>query len=363
MTKIFYIFVSQPNTSPMIKLRNILACLLILITQSSTAQSGLPIEGASPDLHLTHTVASKETWFAIGRLYNISPKEVATYNGTSIDKPLAIGKQIKIPLTAANFSQTGLKEADEVFVPLFHTVQPKEWMYRISVNHNKVPIENLEKWNNLSRDNAKAGTRLIVGFLKVKQGQSALSGGAVNNVAAPVSVIASKEPGAPPRASVVMEDSQITKKEEPVKKSEPIVPKKVEVTKNEEARKSDSPIVKEEAKKQDIAVPVSNATVNFKGGYFKNQYDASGKSASGVSGIFKSSSGWNDGKYYALMNNVPVGTIVRVHFSSTNKSIYAKVLGQLPDMRESEGLTIRISDAAATELGAGNGKFTVDVKY
>ena len=63
------------------------------------------------------------------------------------------------------------------------------------------------------------------------------------------------------------------------------------------------------------------------------------------------------------MNNVPVGTIVKVNFPSTNKNIYAKVLGTLPDMKESQGLTIRISDAAATELGAGNTKFTVDVNY
>ena len=63
------------------------------------------------------------------------------------------------------------------------------------------------------------------------------------------------------------------------------------------------------------------------------------------------------------MNNVQVGTVVKVSFPSTNKSIYAKVLGQLPDMRESTGLAIRISDAAASELGAGNSKFTVDINY
>ncbi len=63
------------------------------------------------------------------------------------------------------------------------------------------------------------------------------------------------------------------------------------------------------------------------------------------------------------MNNVPTGTIVKVTFSSTQKTVYAKVLGQLPDMKESVGLTIRLSDAAASELGAENGKFYVDVKY
>jgi hypothetical protein len=63
------------------------------------------------------------------------------------------------------------------------------------------------------------------------------------------------------------------------------------------------------------------------------------------------------------MNNVPVGTIVKITYTSTNKSVFAKVLGQLPDMRESVGLTVRLSDAAAAELGAEMGKFYVDVAY
>jgi hypothetical protein len=79
--------------------------------------------------------------------------------------------------------------------------------------------------------------------------------------------------------------------------------------------------------------------------------------------VFKSTSGWKDGKYYALMNGVPVGTIIRVNFPSTNRTIYAKVLGELPDMKESEGLTLRLSDAAASELGGGYQKFTVEIRY
>ena len=330
----------------MIKLRKLLFCLFILITHSAVSQSGLNIQGISPDLHLLHTISTKDTWYSIGRLYNINPKEAATYNGTTIEKPLAVGQQLKIPLINSNFSQNGVKNADEVFVPLYHTVQPKEWMYRISVNHNKVPIETLEKWNNISRDNATAGTKLIVGYLKVKQSQSALATGSVNT-------IASASPPPP------LKETPVAKKEEVVKKPEP------EAIKNNEVAKKEAPpvpaVVTNVSKKEESAE--SRTNINHKGGYFKTQYDAVGKSASGVSGIFKSTSGWNDGKYYALMNNVPVGTIVRVNFPSTNKIIYAKVLGTLPDMRESEGLTIRISDAAATELGAGNTKFTVDVKY
>lgn len=109
--------------------------------------------------------------------------------------------------------------------------------------------------------------------------------------------------------------------------------------------------------------PVSAGGKSFDGGFFKYDYSDGGKSASGLAGIFKSTSGWQDGKYYALMNNVPVGTIVKITGSTTGKTVYAKVLGQLPDMKESAGLTIRISNAAASELGEGDGKFNVDVRY
>ena len=48
-------------------------------------------------------------------------------------------------------------------------------MYRISMSYNKVPIERLEKWNGITNDEAKAGMKLIVGYLKVKKDLSPLA--------------------------------------------------------------------------------------------------------------------------------------------------------------------------------------------
>jgi hypothetical protein len=104
------------------------------------------------------------------------------------------------------------------------------------------------------------------------------------------------------------------------------------------------------------------AATHAAGGFFSINYIGnSNKVLSGQAGTFKSTSGWTDGKYYALMNGVPVGTIIRV--SSNGKSVYAKVLGQLPDMKESNGLLTRISNAASAELGTGEGRFSVEVRY
>ncbi|WP_315821637.1 muramidase family protein [Paraflavitalea speifideaquila] len=177
---------------------NVLIVVFVLLTNLVGAQQ-LKVQGVSPSIYLTHTVAAKENWYSIGRLYNVSPKEIAPLNATTMDKPLAIGQSLKIPLTT-NLSVDGAKAADEVFVPLYHTVQDKEWLYRISQNHNKVPVANLEKWNNITNDQLKSGMNIIVGYLKVKQGQSALAASGVSKITAvtPAPPIAKTEPAKEP---------------------------------------------------------------------------------------------------------------------------------------------------------------------
>jgi LysM repeat protein len=361
------------------KIKGVLIITLLLLTQFVWSQSDMAVQGTSPDLYLLHTVQPKETWYAIGRIYNVPSKEIAALSGVTMDK-LNIGQQLKVPLVALNFSQDGKRNADEVFVPVYHIVQEKEWMYRISQNHNKIPVETLEKWNSVTNDQLQAGMKLIVGYLKVKTAHSPLAANGIKKIVAP--------PAAPVgTATKPATESPVAKTEKPAetkpvdtRKEEikPVEPKPVEVKKEElkkeEVKKEDAkkeigtpPPVEEKSSK--TSAPVTPTTTDngnyagYKGGYFRSGYSGNGKSTAGNAGIFRSTSGWKDGKYYALMNNVPVGTIVKISYNSSNKSIYAKVLGQLPEMRESVGLTVRLSDAAAAELGAEMGKFYVDVAY
>ena len=294
--------------------RFLLSVLLLMVYCVTSAQEFVT-HGATPDLHLLHKVAAKETWYSISKLYNLSPNELASFNKQGIDKPLEIGQSVKVPLTKANFSQADPTGSVDDLIPVYHIVQEKEWMYRISVNHNKVPIEKLERWNSITRDQVKAGKRLIVGFLLAKDALATVRNNANEKASTAKTTSSSTTSSTPPPS--------------------PVIPK----------------------------TTTQGSTAKVDGGYFKNMYDENGRNQTAVAGIFKSTSGWNDGKYYALMNNVTVGPIVKVNFAPTNKSIYAKVLGELPDMKESAGLSMRISDAAAKELGAVNNKFNVEVKY
>ena len=306
----------------------------------------LQVMGVAPNLYIVHTVQPKENWYAVGRMYNVNPKQLAPYNKLSLDKALSIGQVLKVPLTPENFSQNGNKAADEVFIPVKHTLQEKEWLYRVSVNYNKVPIETLEKWNGINKDQAKAGLRLIVGYLKVKNGQSALAYKGESKIPATTTVAVSK-------------DVETKKPEEKKPDAKPLT---TAAPDNAATSKTNAP-TKDESKPVVTPVVNTSSSTETKLSYFRTQYEETGKSISGNAGIFKSTSGWSDGKFYALVNNVPVGTIVKVNNPVSGKTIFAKVLGNLPDMKESFGLVARLSDAAAAQIEAGGAKFSVEVRY
>ncbi|HZE85175.1 MAG TPA: LysM peptidoglycan-binding domain-containing protein [Puia sp.] len=382
----------------------LISFLGVELARSQSAE--LIVQGQGGKLYLPHTVVAKENWYSIGRLYNGGAKEIASFNGLTLDKPLSIGQELKIPLTAINFSQTGLKAPPaETLVPVYHIVQEKEWMYRVSVNHNKVPIPNLEKWNNINKDQVKAGMHLVVGFLKVKTAQSALAAGTTSTPAGTVTNPPAEKTPADKSAVTKLASDKAASDKAPADKSVPAKSSadktsadKTSADKASAVKSTDktsveklsadktvaekTPAEKTSAEKPSTDRPLPAKTIadkatddkslaarpagpapHFNGGYFATDYSESGKSFSGPAGTFKSTSGWQDGKYYALMNNVTVGTIVKITVVATNKTIYAKILGQLPDMKESVGMTVRMSNAAAGELGEGEGKFNVEVRY
>ena len=98
----------------------------------------------------------------------------------------------------------------------------------------------------------------------------------------------------------------------------------------------------------------------FYAGYF-NRKNISKNTTTGTVGTFKSISGWNDKKYYILINDITQGTIVRI--TSNHKSICAKVVGPLPNIKEDLKYLARINNAAADALGIQDTGFGVVINY
>ncbi|MBI1343686.1 MAG: LysM peptidoglycan-binding domain-containing protein [Terrimonas sp.] len=301
----------------------------------------LYIKSGSKGIFIEHTVVAKEGLFAIGRLYNVHPNHLAAFNHLDINKGLAIGQIIQVPLTDTNFSQQTSQG-----VPVYYAVKEGEGLYRVSLNANKVPFEKIKDWNGLKNDNIEVGQHLVVGYLQTKD----MKPGIVKRPE-----IKEEVPPPPP----VIADT----------KSEPKIEKQPAVEKD----RNEAVTAKNIDDEKTLAQPAVNASQRVSTlGYFKVFFDQQvkrkpvSKEETFTSGIFKTLSGWQDGKYYLLIDNVLPGTIVRVMNPQNGKMVYAKVLGEMAGMKINEGLGMRISNAAASVLEipeAESEKFIVRVSY
>ena len=286
-------------------------------------------------IYIEHKVMPKENWYSVGRAYFISPKEIASFNGLTLEKGLSIGQLINVPLTSVNFLQT---TASPNGAPVYHMVQPKEGLLRIAGTYG-LDLNGIKNLNGLKTDQIGLGYSLIVGYLAA--GSTNVPGLVTDASKTNKVVQATKEL----TASVVTPKAEVKSVPGSDKTKENVV---IPVAKTVE--QSTQP------KTQTPSTFVKTGTSFFVGGF--DQQAKEGKELrldNPAYGVFKSSSGWQDGKYYLLMNDAVPGTIVKIGAVESGKTVHAKVLGAVPPGKESEGLALRLSNAAAAALGMQEG--------
>lgn len=332
----------------------IIFVLLIFTLPTFAQKAELYAKGGDNGLYLEHKVVPKESFFSIGRTYNLLAKTIATYNKLDLTKGLQIDQKIRIPLIDTNFIQKGNSGT-----PVYYKVGENEGLMTVSNKYKNVSLANLRFWNNLSADNLKKDSKVIIGFLLSKSLPSITIAGkpkqedqVVKTEDKPKPVVEEKEEDVATKEERKEEDKAMKKEE----KKEEKQTEKVQEKKNEE-KKNDSSTDK------NVPAPVGS-------GYFQSHFDKQvrsipvSKNETVTSGIFKTLSGWQDGKYYLLIDKIPPGTIVRIINPTNNKAVYAKVLGEMSGIRQNEGLNIRISNAAASALNIEEqDKFIVKVNY
>jgi LysM repeat protein len=323
------------------------------------AQAGnLVVQRDANGLFLYHTVAPKENFYSIGRLFNISPKVIAPYNGLQLTG-LSIGQKIKVPLQEQNFTTVRTKVPGEVLVPVYREA---------------------------------AGKKVVAGFLKVIKGQSPLANG---GPAVSTPVVASAGQGAAPASAAPAASAGTTAGSGAAAGGSATSASTTgsmaasTVGTSGAAAGETASMPPPPVKRAPIAKPVPVAArittpdpppapvntspggvARYSGeGLFHPDYlsqtdnGRKTRSASGLAGAFKSTSGWDNGKFYALMNNVDRGTVVKVTNLSNNKVVFVKVLGNIADIRQNAGMVIVLSDAAATQLEVASDKFTAELSY
>lgn len=313
----------------------------------------------------THTVVAKETLFSIGRLYEVHPKDLASYNKISFDDGVKIGQVLKIPekktikpieeksASAVNSNPTKTNEAKPVIntntKPQYHIVLKGESLYHISRKYEGATVVNLKKWNNLSENGLREGQKLIVAY---QTSDNTEVNSIINSTDQTTKDQLSNQSKTPVASDNKVSESNIS----------------VDHSVKEPSKVIASPNAPELAPAS-ISTPVKEAIQKGDGGYFKSlfivQTRAVGsiKTENGKAAVFKSNSGWDDGKYYCLFSEAPSGTILKIKNQTSQKFIYAKVLDVIPDVQQNEDILVRLSNSAAAELGAEGEKFQVEINY
>lgn len=333
-------------------LKSILIGVFMVSTIGVAAQDTLVAQGSAPDLYLTHTVKKGETWYSLGRAYGLSPKDIAAKNKMQMDQGLSLGKGVTIPLSKSNFIQSKEAHVGEGFRPVYHQVTDKETLYRISLRFDKVPLDNVRQWNNFTGDGVKKDAYLIVGFVK----------GSGHSIVAPVAA-----PAAAPVVVAKQDPPPVVKQDPPKQDPPPVAKQDPPPAKTQAAEPEKAPVVTEPAEtKPSTSV---GRTPNVPEGGFEQQYlqqTNNGRNVVGEKGPgtwFRSNAVVGSGKYYALHNSAPRGTIVKVTNPLTGKSIYAKVLDAIPQLKANANLIIKLSDAAQDALGINEARFYCELSY
>ena len=68
-------------------------------------------------------------------------------------------------------------------------------------------------------------------------------------------------------------------------------------------------------------------------------------------------------RFYALHNSAPVGSIVKIRNLMNNRTIYAKVIGNLSESEVSEKVLVKLSAGAAERLNVLDNRFVVEITY
>jgi LysM repeat protein len=337
----------------MVKTFMTIAGLLLCVAGGVQAQDRVQVQGTSPDLYVLHTVKKGETFYSLGRSYSLSPKEIASENNISFEQGLQLGQSIKIPLSNTNFSQ----KSDAGGTPVYHKVEEKETLYRLSVNHNKVSLDNIRHWNNMSGDGLQKDSYVIVGYLK---GSGIPSSAPVVTAPAttppPATHPVSTPPAATPAPATPAPTTPVTTTPPASTTPTPVPP----------ATKPDQPAPSEPVKAPEANTggPKTTPTAGASFEQLYNQQTGNGKNVTaekGPGGWFKSNA--SAGKYYALHNSAPRGTIIKVTNPLNGKFIYAKVLEAIPQIKQNEGLIIKLSDSALEALGTNEAKFYCQLNY
>lgn len=375
---------------------------LPLGTQAEVLIAGdsIGVERVGDKTFILHKVSPQETLFAISRRYQISVGEIQNANEV-LKQGLKIGQTIRIPFVAKSALPEGVQ---------LHKVSPGETLFSISKKYG-VTVDSLKKWNNLLGNDLSVGQSITVKDLAASPSLAVAEKPSEPAVVEQPKVMPMKDTKAPvkeqskPIDKTAEEPKKVTETPKPTSKpsnsapavnSAPIAPGDWRSHTVQSGETLFSLASRYETSVEDLiqwngltsnnlrsgqvlkvgrgapapsTVPVigtpkvasspgemssEQAYENTSGG-FKNMKETGLAEVIEGTGTHK--------KYLVLHRTAPVGSIIRVKNEENDMTIFARVVGTLPETGDNSKLVVKLSQAAYDQLKAVNSRFPVEILY
>ena len=375
--------------------KSILVLGLLFITGFSfadklTLRDSVGVERINGQSYIIHQVEEKETLFAISRRYKTPVNEIVQTND-ELKNGLKIGQRIRIPFVEKSAIPTGAK---------LHSVAPGETMFSIARSYN-VTVNDLMTWNDLKGNDLSVGQALMIhGVAEAKQ----------ENAVAEQPKVAENSP-----APAKTPEPASSRKSAESKNNTPAAPSAststsmttggwithqvaqgqtlFSIARQYDAKVEDLiewnglssntlslgqslkvgrdktntvPTVTSPApapRTEQTAPANSSASANTPAGTTATSSSTAYKNLkeTGQAEVIEGTG--NHKKYLVLHRTAPVGTIMRIRNEENDITVFARVVGVLPDTGDNSKLLIKVSKAAYDQLKAVNSRFPVEVSY
>lgn len=361
------------------------------------SRDSVGIEKVGNKTFIIHQVDEKETLFGISRRYQVAVSDIIE-NNPLLSEGIKIGQRIRIPFIPKTAVPSG---------STLHKVLPGETMFSISKKYG-VSVSDILGWNTLEGTDISVGQSLIIKGVEPKAApvQSEVHPvvqpkeekaapiitppAAVKTVPEPKKEIAKASNSTPVATSPAKTETPSTLPGDwithTVAQGETLfsISKKYNTNVNDiqswnglgsnnisvgqklkVGRESNSnvPVVT-----STVPVIINNEKTNATLSTAKPDLGDTDASTAykniretGLAEVIEGTA--NHKKYLVLHKEAPVGTIMRVRNEENDITIFARVVGKLPDTGDNSKLVVKLSKAAYDQLRAVNPRFPVEVSY
>lgn len=308
--------------------------------------------------YIIYKVSSGETVYAVARKYAITFASIASANPGVNLSDVKAGQTILVP---SAFSAQQNFQSQTTASTGTHTVSAGETLYSIAREHS-ISYDRLMELNPaLKNSNIQPGQKLYVDERKqnadaeFKQPVVVAQNNEQKNEEAELTTTTSQ-------ASEVQNAEIIVKEPEPVKQD-------IEVEENvtNEVLTQQNNSLPETQDIQSSTLPVTDKNKPFSTTYAEYSY-TNGLTSSSEKGVATWIDGSNDlsttnERYYALHNNAPIGSVIKIRNLMNNRTIYAKVIGTLSEDEINEKVMVKLSAGAAQKLNVLDNRFVVEATF